>query len=312
MADSIRIAMLGATSQIAKDLIISFSQHTDYHCILFSRSPEKVAIWLQSTDRECLYQSKSYLDFSSGDYDAIINFVGVGDPARAKVMGASIFDITYQYDQLALDYVKLHLKCKYIFLSSGAVYGDVFDSPVDSESVSKFSINHLNSSNWYGLAKLYAEARHRALPKLPIIDVRVFNYFSHTQDISTRFFIADVLRAIRAGEVLRTSSEYIVRDFLHPSDFYQLVNRILTAPSVNMAVDCFTAAPIDKPKLLATMRDEFDLRYEIMEENYSINATGSKPFYYSLNKSAEKFGYRPIYTSLEGVLKESSKILGVD
>jgi len=46
------------------------------------------------------------------------------------------------------------------------------------------------------------------------------------------------------------------------------------------------------------------LQYEFTCEEVGINATGSKPFYYSLNRAAAKFGYIPQFTSLECVTKE--------
>jgi len=253
------IAILGATSQIAKDLIISFAKHTVHHCILFSRSPSKMQAWVKDCNAQCAYVSKGYTDFEGGYYDAVINFVGIGDPARAKEMGSKIFDITYQYDQLALDYIVLHPKCKYIFLSSGAVYGDVFSKPVDSNSVAQVPINHFGANHWYTVAKLHAEARHRAMPDYRIIDVRVFNYFSHRQNLSARFLITDMLRAIIKKEVFKTSLENIVRDFLHPDDFYQLIACILNAEPINMAVDCYSKAPVDKMTLLEVMQKEFNL-----------------------------------------------------
>jgi len=306
-----KIAILGATSQIAKDLIVSFSRHNEYQCNLFSRSPVKVTAWLQELRiQSCL--SHAYAEFSEGDYDAIINFVGVGDPSRAKQMGASIFDITYDYDQLAITYIKQNPACKYIFLSSGAVYGNVFEQPVNSESVAQVPVNNLGETHWYAIAKLYAEARHRALAGLSIVDVRVFNYFSHTQDMSARFFITDVLRAIRDHEVFETTSENIVRDFLHPNDFYGVVNAILSASAMNVAVDCYSRAPVGKFTLLNAMQNEFGLRYEVTEGIAGVNATGSKVNYYSLNTRLADFGYQPALTSVEGIVKEMEIILGVE
>jgi hypothetical protein len=57
------------------------------------------------------------------------------------------------------------------------------------------------------------------------------------------------------------------------------------------------------------MQKTFGLRYEISEAITSINATGSKPHYYSLNKRAADFGYQPTMTSLDGVLREVKAIL---
>jgi hypothetical protein len=38
-------------------------------------------------------------------------------------MGSDIFKITEKYDDMVLEYLKLHKETKYFFLSSGAVYG---------------------------------------------------------------------------------------------------------------------------------------------------------------------------------------------
>jgi len=298
------IAILGATSQIAKDLIISFAQHANYHCILFSRSPESVQTWLQSLHHEHGYISKAYVDFDKGHYDAVINFVGVGNPARAKEMGSKIFDITYQYDQLALAYIKQKPACKYIFLSSGAVYGDIFSEPATASSVAEIPVNLLDETYWYTIAKLYAEARHRALPELSIVDVRVFNYFSHTQDMSARFLITDIVCAIRDKRVLKTSSENIVRDFLHPDDFYQLIECILKAGAINMPLDCYSNEPVDKMNFLRDLAQSFGLKYELVESAEKVNATGLKLRYYSENRLAEELGYEPQRTSIEGVMTE--------
>ena len=305
-----RIAILGATSQIARDLVASIATFNEHELTLFARRPEVVMQWLASVSLSGRYAVADFDAFGVNDrFDAIVNFVGVGDPARAAAMGAEIFDITLKYDELALCYLKQNSDCRYLFLSSGAAYGSAFDAPVDKTTNATVAINHLESQHWYGVAKLHAECRHRSLSHLPIIDVRVFNYFSQTQDMSARFLITDILRAIRDNTLLKTSSEYIVRDFLHPSDFYGMVSALLSASATNAAVDCYSRAPIDKPSLLAAMQDNFALRYETLEEGTFINATGSKPRYYSLNTSAADFGYQPRLTSLEGVLQESKAIL---
>jgi nucleoside-diphosphate-sugar epimerase len=247
--------------------------------------------------------------FGKQEFDAVINFVGVGNPAQAVAMGNTIFDVTLRFDELVLNYLQTHPACRYLFLSSGAAYGSNFNEPANRDTPAVIAINNLAPHEWYGVAKLHAEYRHRAHPELAIFDIRVFNYFSRTQDIAARFLITDMLRSIRDKTVLQTSSDYIVRDFLHPSDFYKLVGALLSAPTTNTAVDCYSRAPIDKPTLLAAMQEKFGLQYETTEASASVNATGSKPHYYSLNTSAADFGYQPAMTSLEGILQEASAIL---
>jgi len=297
------LAILGATSQIAKDLIISFSANDEYPLTLFARRPDAVNQWLEKVNLSGRFIVADFDSFTlDKKFDAILNFVGVGDPAQAAAMGASIFDVTLKYDQMSLDYLKAHPECRYLFLSSGAAYGSNFEKPADENTKANIAINDLQPQDWYGVAKLHAECRHRALSNLSIIDIRVFNYFSHTQDMSARFLITDIVRAIRDKTVLKTSSDYIVRDFIHPSDFYQLIVTLLTSPATNTVIDCYSKAPIDKPSLLTAMQENFGLQYEIIENNSGINATGNKSHYYSLNKKAESFGYNPKLTSLSSII----------
>jgi nucleoside-diphosphate-sugar epimerase len=305
-----RIAILGATSQIAKDLILSFAANSQHELVLYARRPEAVTQWLAQANLAQRYVAADFAAFTTNEhFDAILNFVGVGNPAQAAAMGASIFDVTLKYDELALGYVRQHPTCRYIFLSSGAAYGSSFETPADANTKAVIDINHLQAQDWYGVAKLHAECRHRSLPHLPIVDVRVFNYFSHTQDLEARFFIIDIVRAIRDKKVLKTSSDYLVRDFIGPGDFYQLVHAILTLPRANAVIDCYSKAPVDKPTLLAAMQANFDLQYELVQTTAVVNSTGSKPHYYSLNKRAANFGYKPTHTSLMIIEKELMYIM---
>lgn len=309
MSGQSRIAILGATSQIAKDLIVSFSNEKDKQLHLFARRPDCVKKWLDNVGLAERYLVDEFSGFGAQEFDAIINFVGVGNPAQTAAMGASIYDVTLQYDELALNYLRQHHECRYIFLSSGAAYGSCFNSPVDAETKGKIDINNLQPQDWYGVAKLYAECRHRAHPELPIIDIRVFNYFSRTQDMNARFLITDIVRAIRDNSVLQTSAEYMVRDFIGPSDFYQLIQAILSSPANNDVLDCYSKAPIDKPTLLTAMQDRFGLKYEISKTNASVNATGSKSHYFSLNNKAKNYGYQPALSSIESILIETESLI---
>ncbi len=300
-----RIAILGATSQIAKDLVLSFSAQTKHELRLFARRPEAVKEWLAGVGLSAKYPVGSFDAFCADEtFDAILNFIGVGNPAQAVAMGASIFDATLKYDEMALNYLSRHPDCRYVFLSSGAAYGSNFEQAVDGNSRAAISINHLQPQDWYAVAKLHAECRHRSLPHLPIVDIRVFNYFSHTQDISARFFITDILRAIQSGETLITSSDNIVRDYIGPDDFSRLVSLILESPATNDVVDCYTKAPVDKMTLLFKMKERFGLIYEVGDGPAGVNATGVKMNYFSMNRRAEIFGYTPSNNSLNSIISE--------
>lgn len=301
--------MLGATSQIARDLIISFSSTEDVRLHLFARRPYEVIKWLSLNGLINRYPVNDFSDFSSHQFEAIINFIGVSNPAQTLDMGNSIFDVTLHFDEMALNYLDSHPACRYLFLSSGAVYGSTFNEPVSNDTPAVVPVNNLKPQHWYGMAKLHAECRHRSFPNLSIIDIRVFNYFSRGQDISARFLITDIIRAIHNNTVLKTSAENIVRDYITPTDFFRLTTSLLSVPEVNTAIDCYSLAPIDKFSLLAAMHEQFGLQYEIVETTSGVNATGAKHHYYSLNKRAADFGYSASLTSLGGVIQEISAIL---
>jgi nucleoside-diphosphate-sugar epimerase len=301
----VKIAILGATSQIAKDLILSFSRKKSYYFLLYGRDVEVLEKWTKDenlSERHCV---ENYSNFGNNQtYDVIINFVGIGDPAEAQRMGSSIFKVTEKYDDMALDYVKHHKKTKYFFLSSGAVYGGKYKEPVNEDTVATININHLCATDWYTISKLYAEAKHRSLSNLPIVDIRVFNYFSHTQDMNARFLITDLVRAIKNKKVFKTSSDNIIRDFITPPDFYNLIQLIIDFKEINIAIDCYTRYPISKFDLLSEFESKFGLSYEIDKSADIISATGVKLNYYSVNKILKNMGYMPKNTSLEGILQE--------
>lgn len=300
-----RIAILGATSQIAKDLIHSFCAHSSHELVLYARRPQAVTQWLASTGMASQYAVADFTAFSADEhFDAILNFVGVGNPAQAVAMGASIFDVTLKYDEMALSYVRQHPTCRYLFLSSGAAYGASFDAPANANTKALIDINHLQPQDWYGVAKLHAECRHRALAPLPIVDLRVFNYFSHTQDMTARFLMTDIIQALKTGEVFITSRDNIVRDYIGPNHFYQLISVILAAPHMNAVLDCYTKAPVEKMTLLSALKERYGLVYQIMESSPGVNATGFKHNYFSVHHLAEQFGYMPNSTSLDIILQE--------
>jgi nucleoside-diphosphate-sugar epimerase len=304
-----RVAILGATSQIAQDLILSFSEKKSYNFSLFGRNIKLLEKWVVSEKLSKRYQVQNYSSFNHDQkYDVIINFVGIGDPVKAKKMGSDIFSITEKYDEMALDYIKHNKETKYIFLSSGAVYGGDYQKPVSKNTLSMIDINNLDITDSYAIAKLYTEAKHRSLSDLSIVDIRVFNYFSHTQDMNARFLITDLVRALKNKEVFKTSPVDIVRDFITPPDFYNLVQAIIDFKLTNTALDCYTRSPVSKFDLLSELESKFGLRYEADEGISIINATGAKLNYYSINNMAKNIGYEPKRTSLSGLEYEINAI----
>jgi short-subunit dehydrogenase len=65
-----KIAILGATSRIAQDLILSFSKNKEYNFSLFSRNIKLLKEWASSANLNGEYQVQAYDDFSDNQkYD---------------------------------------------------------------------------------------------------------------------------------------------------------------------------------------------------------------------------------------------------
>lgn len=307
------IAILGATSQIARDFV-QLSSLTQAHTYsLYARRPEAVQQWLDRLPCRNIDSIAGFESFGTAQpFDAIINFVGVGSPAAAQSIGAAILDVTHEFDSLALRYLQKNPGVRYIFLSSGAAYGSDFSKAATSSTPSSFDINHLQAQDWYGAAKFHVECRHRALPELAIVDIRVFSYFSASQDPQGRFLMSDALRSLKTGDVLSTSAENIVRDYLGPQDLNQMLQKILHAAPANAAVDCYTQQPAEKFALLDALRERFGLSYRITPSGTGLNATGCKQNYYSTHHRANTlFGYSPTLSAVDTVLRESEKFLSL-
>jgi nucleoside-diphosphate-sugar epimerase len=306
-----KIAILGASSQIAKDLICSFATAGHKELLLYARNFDILKSWVDQHRLADICSIHGYETYGELPHEVVINFIGVGDPKRAAEMGANIFDITTRFDDMVMKDLSRNPYRRYLFLSSGAVYGNVFDKPVTATSQSMIPINDIQSKDYYAIAKLNAELKHRLRPDLSIIDLRVFNMFSRTLDLESRFFITDIIRAVRDKHTLHISPDYMVRDFMHPEDFHQLVNCLLEAAPSNCTLDCYSREPIDKLSLLKNMCEKFGLKYEIVDNTtVAVNATGVKTYYYSLSRKAADFGYEPIWTSLECITSEVASILG--
>jgi nucleoside-diphosphate-sugar epimerase len=301
-----KIAILGATSAIAKDLILSFND--EHKLELYSRRISDVTTWMLQNNLHN-FTSQSYFEFKhTRDIDVIINFVGAGSPEKVISLGEQIFSITKIFDQMALDYIANNRDCKYIFISSGAVFGDNFNTPADIDKVSSFPLNNLQPKHYYGYAKAMAEVQHRITDR-NIFDLRVFNYFSTNININYRFMITDMIRAIKEKTVYKVDRTPIVRDYVGPRDFHQMINVLMKHDKMNTAVDMYSRQPVSKDSLLTAMAQRYKLEYETTGVPVGLPATGVKEKYYSVNSAAYALGYRPELSSIENIFLAADEIL---
>ena len=302
-----KVAIFGSTSNIAADVINHFLS-INIEMDLYSRNENPTNQLILKTDRKGV----NYLHYSAFNstinYDVIINFIGMGCPNKIKKAADQLVFTANYYDTMILDYLTANSKCKYIFISSGVVYGEDFLEPIpeNGKTISDHLANPKLSS--YAISKISCEKRHRDLQKNAIVDLRIFSYFNSKYDPSSQFFMSQICNAIRDKEDLIVSADKMVRDYIHPMDFCSLIDVIIASPPANTVVDCHSNGPIEKIALLEAMKKEFGLKYLVRQQTQNQSIYTNKTNYYSLLSNAKKIGYKPVYSSLDGLIYECKKI----
>jgi nucleoside-diphosphate-sugar epimerase len=304
-----RIAILGATGHIAKSLIDGFCRAGKYKLFLFARSRDRLGKFLADIQCGNNVSLKLFSEFYHAEYDVIINCVGIGDPGKLKNAGISIFRLTETYDNLVLDYLEAYPEALYINFSSGAAYGTEFSTPVNETTCTRMAINHIAPSDYYGIAKINAEAKHRALDTLNIVDLRVFGFFSRFIDLRNQYFMSEVISCVKYGKGFETGPENITRDFVHPRDLMFLIEKCIAKKTINDVFDVYSLKPATKFEILDYFNRQYGLKYTVKENINISTATGIKNHYYSKNRKAQNIGYYPQFASLESIIQESKAIL---
>lgn len=310
-SQSTSVAVVGATSHIAKGLIYHFCKNSSYTLYLFARSPKQVRAFLKTIACADSAVSVSGLsDFTAGKYDIIINCIGIGQPKRLGEDTSILFRLTETYDNAILDYLEAHPDTVYINMSSGAVYGTDFLNPVSEETNACIGVNSLVQKDFYMITKIYSEAKHRALPAFNIVDIRIFAYFSRFINLESGYFITDVISCVKKGATFVTGAGSMARDYIHPYDLFSFVERCLKIHRINSAFDLYSLKPATKFEILDFFKGTYGLDYVIDDTLDFATATGNKKDYYSLSRRAEAIGYSPEFTSLDGIIEESRMIFG--
>ena len=307
------VAIFGATGHVAKNLIHYFLNNTKDNLFLFSRNKSNLQSFVSSisndnsitNDNRILYTS--YENLHSQSFDIIINCIGISNPSDIKTHKNKILALSKKYDDVILEYLQKHIFCQYLNFSSGIVYGNFLQPPHDELSSNSISNDLLH--NEYYLSKIYLEKKHRSLPSLNIIDIRIFSFFSKFINLNTDFFITKIIKSINNNEEFFTTGEIFFRDFIHPKDLFQLIYSCMKNPKLNFAIDAYSRSPISKYDILEEFSNHYNLKYSF-KDNLKINeSTEFKKYYYSLSRKAQNIEYAPIYSSLETLLDESASLI---
>ncbi|MCL4378885.1 MAG: NAD-dependent epimerase/dehydratase family protein [Actinobacteria bacterium] len=304
-----KIAILGATGHIAKNIISRFIKLENCSLYLFARSGEKLNSFLKSLVSADAIKNIGLNDFNNEKFDTVINCTGAGDPEKLKNIGPEIFRLTEYFDNFILDYLKNNNDCIYMNFSSGAAFGTDFSMPADEYKCNSINLNNISEKDNYGIVKLYSEAKHRSYKKLNIVDLRVFAFFSRYIDIKAKYFITDIISCIKESREFLTGSDNFIRDYIHPDDLFNFINICINLEKINDAFDIYSLKPVTKFEILDYFSTHYNLKYKIISGTLEESITGRKDNYYSINKKAERIGYLPQHSAMESIIKESEKIL---
>jgi len=304
-----KIALLGATGYIGKSLLHEFfDDKSKFQLFLFSRPKDNIKNIVKDKPKDCDIKVCPLDEFNLSDYDVIINCTGIGDPLVLKNDPSSIFKVTEEIDNMIIGYLERKPKTIYINLSSGAVYGDSFEKAITSETKSILNINNIRVSEYYAVAKINAEAKHRSVPNLNIVDLRVFAFFGHFVNTKTGFLMSEIVDCIKNKKVFETNEVNIVRDYITPKDLFSLIKLIIKKGKINDFFDVYSLKPISKFELLSFLEKKYGLKYVINKSSVK-NSNSSKNIYYSKNKKAGEIGYSPTQNSMNGIGSEIDKMI---
>lgn len=303
-----KIALLGATGYIGRSLLQEFFDDKEkYQLFLFSRSKDKIKDLLKYKPREFAARACSLDEFDSFQYDVIINCTGIKSLSSLKQNPVEVFEVTEAVDGTIISYLEKNSKTLYINMSSGAVYGDNYSKAISGETKSILNVNNIDPSEYYAIAKINSEAKHRAMTNLNIVDLRVFAFFSRFSDVSPKFLMSEIVDCIKNKKIFKTNDENIVRDYICPEDLMSLIKAVIKKGKINDFFDVYSLKPVKKFELLSFLEKKYGLKYSVLKAPPKENSL-TKKVYYSKNKKAESIGYLPEYTSIKGIQKEIEKM----
>ena len=300
----IKVALLGSTGHVGKNLTYYFGKEKNFELLLFSRNEKKLEKTISQFKLKNNFTIRKYDEFDNLTYDVVINCVGLSDPAKIETSKGEILETAKIFDTLTLEYLKKFPKTKLINFSSGIVYGGQFSSAVKNTNLIDENFNDGKIKSEYVLAKVRSEIKHRMLKHLNIIDLRLFSFFSRFMDLSSKFLISEVISSIKQNKKLITNEFDFYRDYIHPKDLFLLLKKCINNNPINDVFDLYSKKPIGKFELLNSLKDNFGLQYEISLNSGFPSPTGFKKNYYSESRKAKLFGYEPQYSSIETIVNE--------
>lgn len=160
--------------------------------------------------------------FANNSFDYCINAAGSGNVAFSVSQPIDDFEANTFSVAVVLDAIrKFQPNCKYIHISSAAVYGNPHNLPI-------VETNETEPVSPYGYHKLMSELlckEYYHLYKLPVAIVRPFSVFGNGLKKQLLWDICEKLN--KADTIILYGTGNESRDFLHVTDLCELLNRVV-------------------------------------------------------------------------------------
>jgi nucleoside-diphosphate-sugar epimerase len=299
------IAIIGATGHMGQALAAHYAATPDVQLSLFSRRPETTrATFAGHPDLPAITHAP--ID-SLGEqaFDLVINAVGIGNPAMARIAGPDFYKATMRLEDLIDRAVADDSGCLTVFMSSGAVFGGFDAGPADAGTPALLQINAMTAGDWYGATKLAVELRHRAQTNRRILDLRAFGFVSRFIDLDTTYLICDIVKAIRADRPMLTGAQDIARDFIGTRELAALIDVAMAHPALNVALDTYSLAPVRKFALFERLAPQ-GLKWAV---EAGRDDPGGRINYWSRNHRAAALGYRPSRMAVDVVAQVVAELM---
>jgi nucleoside-diphosphate-sugar epimerase len=305
-----RLIILGATGFVGRSLAHSVASTRRHELVLAGRRRDRLEeISRQSAQAGSAVSVIDLERFPETEADAVLNCLGAGDPVAIRELGLELMQLTERWDDTIIRWLSDRPSRHYIAFSSGVVHGVERPDPVGENSLATFPVNALDRSHHYAVSKLNSETKHRMCSSLNIVDLRVFGFVSRFLDPSDHYFLSDVAAALVNGRPLTTFEHDIVRDYIHPDDLTQLIEKCLDCASINDAFDVFSREAVRKFDLLNALRNRFGLHWQTNAPAAARKDVAPKFAYFSADHRARSIGYRPAYSARDAVLEEMERFL---
>lgn len=300
MKKSKKILILGSNSEIARDIIKLFDKN--YFLFLITHRKKILSEWLKDNKIKN-YKIINLSEINKILYlDIILNFVGSGDPKKTSKLKENFIVINNKYDDYCINYLKKNNNTKYIYFSSGSIFSDLKFKPVTKTSK---VVKKKLQKQVYKKIKYITEKKHRSFKNLKIYDLRLFNYFSSTQNINNTFFINLIIKSILKNKIFETSSNNFYRDYIGPNDLFNIIIQFIKMNIPNNVFDIYSKKITNKIEIIDFFKKKYKLKVK-----YTNNHKTENIFYYSINYKLSKIiNFKPKETSIENIKNQSKKIL---